>query len=256
MPTSSGRSRPRASCSRSAASSSCHSETRPTRIERSRSWRMRSRGRGFVEPALFRFHGDAIEAKVMLGRLDEADVLLGQLGALHAERAWAQAIACRGRALLSAARGDLGRAHRGARASVRLARSAPAAVRACAHAARARKHASSRAQEAAGSRRRSRTRSQIFDQLGAALWAAKTRDELARVGGRAPADGTDARPRSASRELIASGLHLSRDSRRALHQPEDGAVEPVEDLPQARHPLADRTRGAARHRGRLAPSRR
>ncbi len=36
---------------------------------------------GLLEPGLFRYHGDAIEAKIALGRLDEAAVLLSRTGA-------------------------------------------------------------------------------------------------------------------------------------------------------------------------------
>ena len=39
---------------------------------------------------------------------------------------------------------------------------------------------------------------QIFEDLGAPLWAGKARAELARVGGRAPADGALTRPSSVS----------------------------------------------------------
>ena len=34
---------------------------------------------GFGEPALFRFHGDAIETLIALGKLEEADSLIGEL---------------------------------------------------------------------------------------------------------------------------------------------------------------------------------
>ena len=68
---------------------------------------------GLHEPALFRFHGDAIEAKIVLGQLDEVEALLADLDRLGAtlERPWVLVMACRGRALLSAARGDLSAAY-------------------------------------------------------------------------------------------------------------------------------------------------
>ncbi len=53
------------------------------RIERSAELTDAVARTGLCEPALFRFHGDAIEAKVMLGRLDDADAVLGQLDATH-----------------------------------------------------------------------------------------------------------------------------------------------------------------------------
>jgi hypothetical protein len=71
----------------------------PTAIEESR----------LREPALFRFRGDAIEAKIGLGQLDDAAALLAELDRLGAilERPWVVIMASRGRALLAAARGDL-----------------------------------------------------------------------------------------------------------------------------------------------------
>ncbi len=157
---------------------------------------------GLREPALFRFHGDAIEAKVMLGRLDEADVLLGQLAALH-ESAWAQAISCRSRALLSAARGDLGRAHE------ELERAFDSHDRLQQPFERARTllvlgSTLRRGRKKRAARDALEDALAVFDRLGATLWSARAQDELARVGGRAPAAGlTPTEERVA--QLIASG---------------------------------------------------
>ena len=154
------------------------------------------------EPALFRFHGDAIEAKVMLGRLDEADLLLGQLGATH-ESTWAEVISCRGRALVSAARGDL------ALAQEELARAFEAHDRLRQPFERARTllvlgSSLRRGRKKRAARDALEDALAIFDELGATLWSAKTHGELARVGGRAPAAGlTPTEERVA--QLIASG---------------------------------------------------
>ncbi len=69
---------------------------------------------GLREPALFRFHGDAIEASVAVGHKDQALALLEDLERLGAarERTWVLVIACRSRGLLSAARGDLDASYR------------------------------------------------------------------------------------------------------------------------------------------------
>lgn len=63
---------------------------------------------GFGEPALFRFHGDAIETLLALGEHDAATALLAELEeqARATRRVWAQTIASRCRALLNAAAGD------------------------------------------------------------------------------------------------------------------------------------------------------
>ena len=93
---------------------------------------------------------------------------------------------------------------------------------------------------------------EIFDSLGARLWSERTRSELARIGGRATlAELTPTEERVA--ELLASGPHLPAGRGRALRQPEDGAVERLEDLPQARNHLARRAHQALR--GRLASAR-
>ncbi|HSL64132.1 MAG TPA: hypothetical protein VK874_05680, partial [Gaiellaceae bacterium] len=63
---------------------------------------------GFGEPALFRFHGDAIETLLLLGEQDAAAAVLAELeeqGRITG-RVWAQTIAGRCRALLAAAAGD------------------------------------------------------------------------------------------------------------------------------------------------------
>ena len=69
---------------------------------------------GFGEPALFRFHGDAIEAKIALGDRHQAQALLNELEQLGAvlQRTWVLAVAGRCRGLLSAARGDLDTSYR------------------------------------------------------------------------------------------------------------------------------------------------
>ena len=60
---------------------------------------------GLLEPALFRYHGDAIEAKIALGRLDESTVLVDRIEELAAtlQRPLLAVVAGRGRGLLQAA---------------------------------------------------------------------------------------------------------------------------------------------------------
>ena len=64
---------------------------------------------GLGEPALYRFHGDAIETLVALGKLEEAASLLSEFeeSGEALRQPWARAIAARCRGLLSAAGGDL-----------------------------------------------------------------------------------------------------------------------------------------------------
>ena len=81
---------------------------------------------GYSEPTLFRFHGDAIEAKIILGRRDDAGALLVRLDELASalDRTWAHTIACRSRALLSASARRPAHGRRRARAGTRLPRAA------------------------------------------------------------------------------------------------------------------------------------
>ena len=79
---------------------------------------------------------------------------------------------------------------------------------------------------------------EVFDGLGAALWADRTRAELARIGGRAPSslDLTPTEDRVAA--LVAGGQHQPGGGRRAVHQHPHGGGQPQTDLPQAGRSLA------------------
>ena len=70
-----------------------------------------SEAMGVREPAYFRVVPDEVEALVALGRLDEAEALLAPFeeAGRNLDRAWAIATGARCRALVLAARGDLGR---------------------------------------------------------------------------------------------------------------------------------------------------
>jgi ATP/maltotriose-dependent transcriptional regulator MalT len=159
------------------------------------------RDRGF-DPGLARFVPDHVEALVALGELDVAEELLAPFAAQAAAvgRASAIAGAARCRALLLAARGDA----EGAAAAL------PAALATAAPFERA------RALLVAGSiHRRARRRRAardalddaivILERLGSPLWAERAREELARIGGRAPSSTalTEAEERVAA--LVAAG---------------------------------------------------
>lgn len=150
---------------------------------------------------------DAIEALTALGRLDEADGLIGALerGGTQRHRVWMQAVGARGRAMWLAARGELADAE-------------AAAVRALGH------HASlpmpferARTQLLLGQlqQRRRRRRSAldnleeaagVFETLGAALWVERSRAALARsaVGASGQPMLTPAERRIA--DLVVSGM--------------------------------------------------
>jgi len=75
-----------------------------------------------------------------------------------------------------------------------------------------------------------------FEEIGARLWAERVRAELARIGGRALAADALTPTEQRVAELVAAG-GTYREVADALSSAEDGAMEPVEDLPEARHPL-------------------
>ena len=162
---------------------------------------------GYGEPALFRFHGDAIEAKITLGLRDEANALLSRLEELASalDRTWAHAIACRSRALLSASGGDVREAvdeleqalvfHE--RLGEPFERARTLLLLGTVHRRDRKKRAARDALESA---------LQVFDGLGAAVWSARTRAELERVGGRAPTSEELTPTEQRIAELIASGL--------------------------------------------------
>ncbi len=145
---------------------------------------------GVREPGSVRFTPDEIEALIGLDRMEEAEALLSILERQGAQlgRASALASAARCRGLIRAARGDL------QGALVSLEKALPAHERA----AMPFEHARTLLVLGATRRRAKMKRPArealehalaIFEELGARLWADKTRAELARIGGRPAATG-------------------------------------------------------------------
>jgi DNA-binding CsgD family transcriptional regulator len=162
---------------------------------------------GYLEPGMWLYGPDLVEACVALGELDEARAALelfeGRARAL--DRAHVLAQAARGRALIAAADGD----HSEASAQIERALAEHARVRIPFHEART--------YLALGSIERRRRHKRAardalecalaeFERLGAPLWADRTMDELARVGGRAPSGGKLTPTERKVAELVAEGL--------------------------------------------------
>jgi DNA-binding CsgD family transcriptional regulator len=159
---------------------------------------------GLREPALFRFHGDAIEAKVALGHRDEARALLDAVDRLSAklERTWVQVIACRSRGLLSAALGDLEAAGEALERGLELEHLGQPFERARTLFVLGTVQRRDKKKRAARASLESAL--QTFQQLGAELWASRTQGELSRIGGRPAVSGlTPTEERVAA--LIAAG---------------------------------------------------
>lgn len=141
---------------------------------------------GVREPAYFRVVPDEVEALVALGRLDEAEALLVPFEEIgeDLDRAWTKATGGRCRALALAARGDLEAASAAAARALREHHGLPLPFElgrtllvsgTVERRAKRKKEARETLTKALG----------VFEGLGAAVWADRTRAELARIGGRA-----------------------------------------------------------------------
>ena len=161
---------------------------------------------GMREPAMCTELGDLLEALVATGELDAAEQVLEEWEprAAALDRAWALALLARGRGLVHAARGERDEAfsafdrslaeHARVTEPFQHARTLLALGRTQ---RRAKRRAAARATlEDALAR---------FEELGARLWAERAREELGRIGGRAPSRRslTEAERRIAA--LVAEG---------------------------------------------------
>jgi DNA-binding CsgD family transcriptional regulator len=150
---------------------------------------------------------DAVEALLAAGRPQAARPLVEALEAngRRLGRPWSLATGARARGLLEAASGDLARAqtalegalrdHKGLPQPFELARTLLAMGIIRRRAKRKREARQSLGQALA-----------IFQELGAALWADRTRAELGRIGGRAPSPAGLTPTEERVAELVAEGL--------------------------------------------------
>jgi DNA-binding CsgD family transcriptional regulator len=161
---------------------------------------------GVREPGMVRFIPDEIEALIALGRAREASSLLQWLEArateLGRESAIAAAARCRG--LIAATSGDTDRA---AAAFERALASHERLPMPFEHARTllALGAAQRRAKRKAAARETLGRARELFDELGAVLWSAKARAELARITGRAPSGGALTPTEGRIAELAAGG---------------------------------------------------
>jgi DNA-binding CsgD family transcriptional regulator len=169
-----------------------------------------------VEPGMLRFLPDAIETLVAVGMTDTARSLLEPTlaRATSLGRSWAIAVCERGWGLVAASRGELSEAldafdralesHRLLEEPFELGRTLLAQGQTL------------RRMKKWRLARESLDRSlQVFEQLGARLWADKVRAELARVGGRAPAPISLTPTEQEVADRVASGL-TNRETAQAL----------------------------------------
>jgi DNA-binding CsgD family transcriptional regulator len=161
---------------------------------------------GYGEPGQMWELPDLLDALVAVGELDEAEAIAvaTEERARALDRAWALALSARTRAVVAAARGDVD----GALAAFEEALADHARTDDPFQHARtllALGTTQRRAKRRGAARATLEQALAAFDELGAPLWADKTRAELARIGGRAPARGalTESERRIAA--LVAEG---------------------------------------------------
>jgi DNA-binding CsgD family transcriptional regulator len=164
------------------------------------------RAMGVREPSYFRVVPDEVEALVALGRLDEAEALLVPFeeAGRNLDRAWTVATGARCRALVSAARGDLDGASAAADEAVRVHDGLPLPFE-LGRTLLVRGTVERRAKRKREARDTLTKALEIFEGLGAALWADKTRAELERIGGRAPSSLALTPTEEKVAALVASG---------------------------------------------------
>jgi DNA-binding CsgD family transcriptional regulator len=170
---------------------------------------------GLEEPTVIPFWADAIEALIGLGRLDEARPFLDWLEerGRALERPWARATGGRCRALFLAAQGDFAAAVAAADAALTAHEELPMPYE-LARTLLAKGMIERRAKKKLPARESLQAALRIFEALGAARWADRTRGELQRIGGRSRSKGlTETEQRVA--DLVAAG-HSNREIARAM----------------------------------------
>ena len=144
---------------------------------------------GYGEPSVNRVLPNAIETLVQLGELGEARPLVDKLEerGRSLDSPWSLATGARCRGLLLAGEGNLAGAIQAFRhALVEHERMTGSFERGRTLLALGATERRLRRQRAA--RESLEAALEVFEQVGTPLWAAKTRDELARIGGRAPSE--------------------------------------------------------------------
>jgi DNA-binding CsgD family transcriptional regulator len=148
-----------------------------------------ARGCGFADPGILRVVPDEIEALITLGETDEAKALLEwwEERSRALDRPHGLASAARGRGLLLASLGDMSGAVSSLEDALGEHQRIPDQRFELGRTLLALGEVQRRARRKAAARNTLEKALAIFEACPAPLWAAKTRGELARVGGRAPA---------------------------------------------------------------------
>ena len=162
---------------------------------------------GYRNPGVRPILPDAIEAMIGVGRVDEAERWTAELARSGNEldNPWAIATAARCRGLAAAARGELDAAQAELIGALVHHERSPNVFE------RARTTLALGTLERRLKQRRSARTTlaralELFDALGAALWAERAAAELARIPGRPPAEGALSETQQRIAELVSEGL--------------------------------------------------
>jgi DNA-binding NarL/FixJ family response regulator len=161
---------------------------------------------GFREPAVWRVEGDAIEAAVANGDLEQAEAVLARFerAAARSRIPWSLAVSARSRGLVLAARGDVEQARAALERAISDHARSPAPFELgrtlLVHGRTLRRLKQKRA-----ARDALEQAAAIFAGLGAVPWAERAADELSRTAARAAPDRLSATEYSIAR-LAAAGL--------------------------------------------------
>jgi DNA-binding CsgD family transcriptional regulator len=161
---------------------------------------------GAAEPGIIPCLPDQVETLVSLGRVDEAEPLVDRLERQgHAlGRPWAVAAAARCRGLVAAARRDLSGAEVALQRALEEHREVPQPFDR-ARALLALGEVQRRAKQRRAARETLQQALAICDELGAPLWSERAKNEIARIGGRAPAGDELTPSERRIAELVADG---------------------------------------------------
>ncbi|HET8525317.1 MAG TPA: AAA family ATPase [Actinomycetota bacterium] len=167
------------------------------------------------EPGYFRVVPDEVETLVALGRLEEAEELLVPFEDFgdDVQRAWIKATGARCRALVLAARGDLEAASAAAARALREHDGLPLPFE-LGRTLLVSGTVERRAKRKREARETLTSALEVFEGLGAAVWADRTRSELARIGGRAPSS-VDLTP---TEEKVAALVATGRTNRQVADE--------------------------------------